>query len=185
MPPSVVGTMMGLPAAFRIGAPSIRLKSPLRKSAVGTEKSSEKPTRSNVPSQSAKKNSLFFLIGPPRLPPSMLRMPFGFSCDASAILVPRERAQRAAVVHRERAAVEVVRPGLGDHGDGGAAGHALLGIEVVGGDVDFLDALHRRDVHRVMRHRDQDVGRAVHARVVGAALLAVDVGREARVPAYR
>ena len=39
----------------------------------------EKPTRSNVPSQFAKKNSLFFLIGPPRLPPLMLRVVFGFS----------------------------------------------------------------------------------------------------------
>ena len=60
----------------------------------------------------------------------------------------------------------------------GAARHALLGVEVVRRDVHFLDALHRRDVHGVMRHRDEDVGRSVHARIVRAALLAVDVGRQ-------
>ena len=36
----------------------------------------------------------------------------------------------------------------------------------------------RRDVHRVVRHRHQDVGRTIHAGVVGAALLAVDVRRQ-------
>ena len=79
VPPSVVGIRMGVPAALRIGAPSIRLKFPVRKSAVGTEDRREKPVRSNVPSQFPKKNSLFFLIGPPRLTPSMLRLPSGLS----------------------------------------------------------------------------------------------------------
>ena len=69
---------MVLPFALRIGAPSIRLKFPVRKSAVGTEERSELFTRSNVPSQSVKKNSLFFWMGPPMLPPSMLRTPLGF-----------------------------------------------------------------------------------------------------------
>ena len=79
VPPCVVGTRIGLPLALRIGAPSILLKSPRRKSAVGTEEVTKRFTRSNVPSQSPKKNSLFFLMGPPILPPSMLRWPFGFS----------------------------------------------------------------------------------------------------------
>ena len=178
VPPSVVGTRMGVPAALRIGAPSIRLKSPLRKSAVGTEDSTEKPVRSNVPSQFPKKNSLFFLIGPPRLPPSMLRLPSGLSVTP-ARFSSQVNVRSALLSYIANAvAAQVVRAGLGDDGDGRAAGHALLGIEVVGGDVDFLDAFHRRDVHRVVRHRDQDVGRTVHARVVGAALLAVDVGRQ-------
>ncbi len=76
-PPSVVGTRIALPFALRIGAPSILLKFPVRKSAVGTEESSELFTRSNVPSQSVKKKSLFFWMGPPMLAPSMLRTPLG------------------------------------------------------------------------------------------------------------
>ena len=79
MPPSVVGTMIGAPAALRIGAPSVRLKLPLLKSAVGTAKLLEKPVRSKVPSQLVKKNNLLFSIGPPRLTPLMLRLPSGFS----------------------------------------------------------------------------------------------------------
>src|SRR5262245_35041578 len=77
-PPSVVGIIMGLPFLSLICAPSLLVKSPLLKSAGGTEKSEEKPTRSKVPSQSAKKNSLFFRMGPPMLPPSMFRMILGF-----------------------------------------------------------------------------------------------------------
>src|SRR5438105_6226038 len=77
VPPSVVGIRMGVPAELKIGAPSMRLKLPLRESAVGTDARRELPTRSKVPSQFPKKNSLFFLIGPPRLPPSMFRLPFG------------------------------------------------------------------------------------------------------------
>src|SRR5215203_1448932 len=71
--------MMGLPLAARICGPSILLKFPERKSAVGTDDRTPRLTRSNVPSQSAKKNSLFRLIGPPMLPPSMLRVPLGLS----------------------------------------------------------------------------------------------------------
>ena len=59
----------------------------------GRKTVAERPTRSKVPSQSVKKNSLLFLIGPPRLPPSMFRMLFGLSGYAGAILVPRKRAQ--------------------------------------------------------------------------------------------
>src|SRR5260370_7696331 len=79
MPLSVVGTIMGLPLALDMAAPSFLLKSPVRKSLVGTEKSAERPTRSKVPSQSVKKNTLLFLMGPPRLPPSIFRMPLGLS----------------------------------------------------------------------------------------------------------
>jgi hypothetical protein len=39
----------------------------------------ERFTRSNVPSQFPKKNSLFFLIGPPRFPPVMFRLSLGLS----------------------------------------------------------------------------------------------------------
>src|SRR6266851_3753951 len=70
--------MIAPPLASEIVAPSFLLKSPVRKSSAGTEKREERPTRSKVPSQSEKKNSLPFLMGPPRLPPSMLRMLLGF-----------------------------------------------------------------------------------------------------------
>ena len=177
-PPSVVGTMIGAPLAPRIGAPSIRLKSPRRKSAVGTDAGASGPrARTCLPSRRRRTpcSSGSDRRGCRR---RCCGVPLGFSVDAGAILVPDERAQRAVVVQRERAAAELVRARLRDHGDRGAAGHALLGVEVVGGDVHFLDALDRRDVDGVMRHRHQDVGRAVDAGVVGAALLAVDVGRQ-------
>src|SRR4029450_486319 len=99
-----------------------------------------------------------------------------FFGDPGTILIPRERAKFAVVVHDEGAAAEIVGAGLGDDGYRCAAGHALLGIEAVGGDVDFLDAFDRRHVDRVVRHRHQDVGRTVDAGIVGATLLAVDVG---------
>jgi hypothetical protein len=76
-PPSVVGTGIVRPLASKISGPSFLLKSPARRSAVGTEKSEEKPERSKVPSQLAKKNSLFFFIGPPMFAPSIFRIPLG------------------------------------------------------------------------------------------------------------
>jgi hypothetical protein len=54
----------------------------------------------------------------------------------------RASLQLAVVVHRERAAAEIVGPGFRDHGHGRAARHPLLGIEAVGGDIHFLDAFH-------------------------------------------
>ena len=48
----------------------------------------------------------------------------------------------------EEAAVEIVCPGLGHHRDGSATRHSLLGIEVVGGDVDLRNAFYWRDVDR-------------------------------------
>src|SRR3954468_13927847 len=79
VPPSVVGTRIGLPAALRIGFPRKRLKFPFRTSGVGTDDSTELLTRSKVPSQFVKKNHLFFLIGPQRLAPLLFRVPSGFS----------------------------------------------------------------------------------------------------------
>src|SRR5207237_1919107 len=78
VPPSVVGTIITRTVAFMIGDPSFLLKSTARKSSVGTVKSEDRPTRSKAPSQSVKKNSLLFLIGPPILPPSRLRILLGF-----------------------------------------------------------------------------------------------------------
>ena len=77
-PPSVVGTKMGLPEASRIWAPRNCEKSPVRRAAVGTVARTKRFDRSKVPSQSVKKNSLLFLMGPPMLPPSMFRMFLGF-----------------------------------------------------------------------------------------------------------
>ena len=158
--------------------PSMRLKSPVRKSAVGTENRLERFTRWNVPSQFAKKNSLFLMMGPPRFAPSSCWLSFGLSVTPPKFSSQVKARKRIVAVAGEHAAAKIVGPRLRDHGNGRAAGHALLGVEVVGGNVDFLDALHRRDVHRVVRHRDQDVGRPIQTGVVRAPLLAVDVGRQ-------
>ena len=71
------GNQDDCPLASRICAPSMRLKSPVRKSVAGTENRFVRPERSNVPSQFPKKNSLFFTIGPPKFPPVALRLSSG------------------------------------------------------------------------------------------------------------
>ena len=125
-----------------------------------------------------KKNSLLFLIGPPTLPPSIFRMPLGFFVTPARFSSHVYARSDVVGVKGESAAVEFVGPGFRRDGDGGAAGHPLFRIEVIGGDVDLLNALHRRDIHHVVRHGDQDVGRAVHSRVVVAAVLPVHIGGE-------
>src|SRR5207245_2467629 len=67
---------------------------------------------------------------------------------------------------------------LGQDGDGGAAGHSLLGIEVVGRDVDSVHGLGRRNVLRVVREEDVDVDGAVETGVVVVSSRAVDVRGE-------
>src|SRR5216683_6807985 len=71
--------------------------------------------------------------------------------------------------------MELVGAGLRRHGDSGAAGHALFGLEVIGGDVDLLNAFHWRDVYHVVSHGDQNIGSAVHSSVIVTAILAVEV----------
>src|SRR5229473_2770941 len=71
--------------------------------------------------------------------------------------------------------MELVRAGFRRHSDGGATGHALFRLEVIGGNVDFLNAFHRRDVRHVVSHGDQNIGGAVHSSVIVAAILAVEV----------
>src|SRR5574337_1236041 len=77
MAPSVVGTRMGLPEVSRIWPPRKLDKSPLKYCFGGTDSSLERFARSKRPSQSAKKNHLSFLMGPPMLPPSMFWMVLG------------------------------------------------------------------------------------------------------------
>jgi len=48
-------------------------------------------------------------------------------------------------------------------GDGCAPRHPLLGIEIVGGNVDFLNGLRRRDINGMVRQPDEHVRGAVHA----------------------
>ncbi len=76
------------------------------------------------------------------------------------------------------AAMELVRAGFRRHSDGCAAGHSLFRLEVIGGNVDFLNAFHRRDVRHVVCHGDQNIWGAVHSSVIVAAILAVEVERE-------
>src|SRR5204863_4660895 len=101
---------------------------------------------------------------------------FGFGLDAGAVFVPPEGAQSVVGVQGESAAVNLVGAGLGRDRDGGAAGHPLFRLKVIGRDVDFFDAFHRRDIHHVVRHGDQNIGRAVYSGVVVAAVLAVHIG---------
>src|SRR5438876_1822874 len=129
-PPSVVGTGIGLPLASKICAPSTLLKSPARKSSVGTEKSRLALTRSKVPSQSVKKKSLFFTIGPPMLPPSIFRMLPGFFFTPARFSSHR-KARKALLSCRPKALPwNLLVPDFRQHGDRGAARDALLGIEV-------------------------------------------------------
>jgi hypothetical protein len=45
----------------------------------------------------------------------------------------------SVIVKGPRRAVQIVSAGLDDHCDGGASGEALLGIKVIGGNIDGLD----------------------------------------------
>ena len=72
--------------------------------------------------------------------------------------------------------MQLVGAGLGDDRARGAAGHAQVGVEVVGHDVDRLDRLGRRDVARVVRQPDVDRHRAVDAGGVAVRLDAVHPG---------
>ena len=60
----------------------------------------------------------------------------------------------------------------------GAAGHAVVGVEAVGRDVDGLDRLGRLDVADVVRQPDVDRDRAVDAGGVAVRLGAVDPGAQ-------
>src|SRR4051812_3030777 len=60
----------------------------------------------------------------------------------------------------------------------GAARYALLRIEAAGGNVNLFDALHRRHVNHMVRHRDKDVRSTVNARIVGTAFLTIDSRRK-------
>src|SRR5437870_2558458 len=53
---------------------------------------------------------------------------FGLFIYPGAIVIPQEGSGGTIVVHGKEAAVEIVGPRLGDHRDGGAARHSLLGI---------------------------------------------------------
>ena len=78
----------------------------------------------------------------------------------------------------ERRSAELVGPRFRDDVDGRAAGHSLLGVEVVGRDVDRLDRLGRRHVDRMVRQPDEDVRRPVLPGVVVVPRRAVDVRRQ-------
>src|SRR5436309_4699628 len=61
------------------------LKSPLRTCAVGTLNNPLPRSAVVVPSQDAKKNSLFFRIGPPKAPPNWLSMRSGMPEPAGVL----------------------------------------------------------------------------------------------------
>ena len=135
-------------------------------------------TRSNVPSQFVKKNNLFFLMGPPRLAPSMFRVPFGLSLTParfssqvnarSALLSCMANAlPRNWLVPDFVMTVTAAPPVMPCSASKLLVAMLTSWMLSTGGDV-----------HRVVGHRDEDVGRPVDAGVVGAALLAVDVGRQ-------
>ena len=148
------------------------LKSPARMAAVGTESVDRDAGALHRPFEAPKKNSLSLMTGPPRVPPKMLK---SISASRWGTAGKVARLQRFVIVVVEGRAVELVRAGLGDHRDRGAARHALLGVEVAGGDVDRVDGLRRRHVDRVVRQPDEDVGGAVELGVVAVARGAVDV----------
>ena len=71
--------------------------------------------------------------------------------------------------------VELIAAGLGDDGDGRAAGHPLFGIEIIGGNVDFLNGFRWRHVHSMVRQPDEHIRGTVDASVVVVPIRAVDV----------
>src|SRR5207249_1216819 len=83
--------------------------------------------------------------------------------------------ERVVLMVQEAHTVELVGARLGDHGDGRAARHPLLGVETSRRDVDFLDGLRGRDVNSMVRQPDEDVGCAIHPCVVVVTVRAVDV----------
>ncbi len=84
--------------------------------------------------------------------------------------------QPGVVVQGPRRTMEVVGAGFGDHGDRRSAGHALLGIEVIGRHIHGLDCLRRRNVRRVVRQPQEDADCAVDASDIVVAVDAVHVG---------
>src|SRR5215467_15179363 len=96
------------------------------------------------------------------------------SCRLKELSCP----QRLVLVVFKQASVELIRPGLGDNGDGRSTGHSLLGVEVIRRNVDLLNGLCRRNVNGMMREPYENVGRAVHTRVVVVSIRPVDVGAQ-------
>ena len=82
------------------------------------------------------------------------------------------------VVELERRSLDLVGPGLGHDRHGGAAGHALLGVEVVRRHVDRVDRLGGSNIHQVVRQPDVDVRGAIRAGGVLIRALPVHVGRQ-------
>ena len=153
----------------------IRLKSPCRWSAVGTVNSTTAVQALAQTFPSAEVKQLVLLDRSADRKAGDRHQALGrFRIAEEEVL----RAEHAVVVEQKGGAMEVVGAGLGRHGDGRTAGHALLGVEVVRGDVYGLDRLRRSDVGRVVRQPDVDVGGAVELRDVVVAVGAVDVGRE-------
>ena len=72
-------------------------------------------------------------------------------------------------------AVKLIRSGLCDNSDGCSAGHPLLWVEVIRGDVDFLNGFGRRNIDGVVRQPNEHIGGPVDASIVVVAIGAVDV----------
>ena len=100
-----------------------------------------------MPSQPPKKNSLLRRMGPPSVSAINVDEVLRLGSGVEEVL----GLQRAVIVKSPRRAMKVVRPGLRDDRDRGAAGESLLRIEVVGNDIHGVDGLGRRDISGVMR----------------------------------
>ena len=104
----------------------------------------------------------------------MLRLVSGFSPELAQLRARRLSSSCSQVP----VPWNVVGAGLGEHGDGGAPGHPLLGVEAGGRHADRVHRVRRRHVDRVVGQPDVDVGGAVEPRVVVVAGGAVDVRGE-------
>ena len=76
----------------------------------------------------------------------------------------------------KRGTMKLIRAGLGDNGNGGTAGHALFGVEIVGRDIYFLNGFCRRDIHGVVGQPNEHVGSSIHTGIVVIAIGSIDVG---------
>ncbi len=102
-PPSVVGTIIGVAAGIQNLRPQLSAEIPGAEVGRwdGKETGCGSRARRCLPSR-RRRTACSSLMGPPRLPPSMFRMPLGFFCHAGAILIPPEGPQGAVVVHAEK-----------------------------------------------------------------------------------
>src|SRR5262245_5510082 len=106
----------------------------------------------------SEKEQLIFLYGSADVGPVEVSDAFRFISYAAAILIPLKSPKESILVQGKSGPMKLISSRFGRHSHGSATGDPLFGIEVIGRDIDLLNAFNRRNVYRVMRHRHQNIG---------------------------